>query len=89
MVSCHCPMLFAPFIPQSEISNPQSKDFHFRIQICLLTSALRLLSSDLRIYIPNTLHPKVTMAVATIMATIDVTTAEVAASPTADALRPH
>ena len=41
------------------------------------------------VYIPTILHTTVIIAVATIMATIDVTTAEVVASPTAEALRPH
>jgi hypothetical protein len=40
-------------------------------------------------YIPSTLHKTVMIAVATIILIIPVTTADVAASPTAEALRPH
>jgi hypothetical protein len=39
--------------------------------------------------IPTILHTTVISPVATMMATIEVTTAEVVASPTAEALRPH
>ena len=40
-------------------------------------------------YIPRTWHAKVIIAVATMMLTMLVTTAEVVAYPTAEALRPH
>jgi hypothetical protein len=38
---------------------------------------------------PNTLQTTVMIAVATMMLMMPVTTADVAACPTADALRPH
>ena len=49
----------------------------------------QLATRNTRFQIPSTLQSTVIIAVATTILTIPVTTADVAASPTADALRPH
>ena len=63
--------------------------FHYPITPTLQYSITPSLQYSSLLYIPSTWQTKVMIAVATMMATMLVTTAEVAAYPTAEALLPH